>query len=59
MSTFPVLYFLICVVTGLFALGRRGGFLLYFAVALFVTPIIALVFLIVTSRRPKPQPVEA
>jgi uncharacterized membrane protein len=54
-----VLYFLICVVTGLFAVGRRGGFLLYFAVALFVTPIVALIILIVTSRRPKPVPVEA
>jgi len=53
-SLFPALYFALCILVALFGIGRWGGFLLYFAIAFFVTPIGALLLLIVTSRRRKP-----
>ena len=43
------LYILFSVVVGLLALGRSGGFLLYFLLAIFLTPIVGLIILIIAS----------
>ncbi|WP_207478711.1 hypothetical protein [Arenibaculum pallidiluteum] len=53
MSTLLFLHVLACVIVALCALDRRGGFLLYFLASLFLTPLVTLVFLVVTSSAPK------
>lgn len=46
---FVALYLALCVVVGLFAIGRGGGFLLYFILAIVLTPIISLIILIIAT----------
>jgi len=47
------LHVLACVIVGLTALDRRGGFLLYFLASLVLTPIVTLLFLVVTAAPPR------
>ena len=46
---FVALYLVFCVVVGLFAIGRGGGFLLYFILSLLLTPIIGLIILLIAT----------
>jgi hypothetical protein len=43
------LYILFAVLVGLFAIGRSGGFFLYFLLAIFLTPLVALIILIMAT----------
>lgn len=43
------LYIFFSVIVGLFAIGRHGGFFLYFLLAIFLTPIVALIILIMAT----------
>ena len=43
------LYILFSVLVGLMAIGRRGGFLLFFLIAIFMTPLVSLVILIMAT----------
>lgn len=43
------LYILFSVVVALFAIGRGGGFFLYFLLAIFLTPVVALIILIMAT----------
>jgi hypothetical protein len=43
------LYILFSVVVGLLAIGRNGGFFLYFLLAIILTPVISLIILIVAT----------
>jgi hypothetical protein len=43
------LYILFAVLVGLLAIGRRGGFFLYFILSIVVSPIIALIILIIAT----------
>jgi hypothetical protein len=43
------LYILFSIIVGLMALGRHGGFLLYFLLAILLTPVVALIILIVAT----------
>lgn len=43
------LYILFSVLVGLFAIGRAGGFFLYFLLAVFLTPVISLIILIMAT----------
>jgi hypothetical protein len=42
-------YILFSLLVGLLAIGRNGGFLLYFLLAIFATPIVSLVILIMAT----------
>ncbi len=42
-------YILFAVLVGLFAIGRSGGFFLYFLLSIFLTPIVALIILIMAT----------
>jgi hypothetical protein len=46
---FVGLYILFSIVVGLFAIGRSGGFLLYFLLAIFLTPLTALIILLIAT----------
>lgn len=43
------LYILFSVIVGLFAIGRSGGFFLYFLLSIFLTPLTALIILIMAT----------
>lgn len=43
------LYILFSVLVGVMAIGRQGGFLLYFLIAIFMTPIVSLIILIMAT----------
>ena len=43
------LYILFSVLVGMLAIGRQGGFFLYFLLAVFLTPVVALVILIMAT----------
>jgi hypothetical protein len=43
------LYILFSILVGLMAIGRSGGFLLYFLIAIFMTPIVSLIILIMAT----------
>jgi hypothetical protein len=43
------LYILFSILVGLLAIGRHGGFLLYFLIAIFMTPVVSLVILIMAT----------
>jgi hypothetical protein len=43
------LYILFAVVVGLFAIGRNGGFFLYFILSIVLTPIVSLIILIIAT----------
>jgi hypothetical protein len=43
------LYILFSVLVGLMAIGRHGGFLLYFLISIFMTPLVSLVILIMAT----------
>jgi hypothetical protein len=43
------LYLLFCIIVGLLAVGRRGGFFLYFVLSVVLTPIISLIILIMAT----------
>ena len=43
------LYILFAVLVGLFAIGRSGGFFLYFLLGIFLTPVVALIILIMAT----------
>ncbi|MGI6247467.1 MAG: hypothetical protein ACOYJQ_17110 [Pseudochelatococcus sp.] len=60
-----VIYFMLCVLVGILGLGYWGGFLLYFILALAMTPLVALLVLIIVgssegrrgfARFRKPEP---
>lgn len=53
MSTFYVIYFAFAVLVGLLGIGRFGGFLLYFFLSLFVTPLVTLLLLAIITPKPK------
>lgn len=42
-------YILFSILVGLLAIGRGGGFFLYFLLAIFLTPIVSLVILIMAT----------
>ena len=42
-------YILFSIVVGLLAIGRGGGFFLYFLLSIFLTPIVALIILIMAT----------
>jgi hypothetical protein len=41
------IYLAMCIVVALFAIGRRGGFLFYFIMSFAITPILAMLVLII------------
>jgi hypothetical protein len=43
------LYILFSIVVGLLAFGRSGGFFLYFLLSMFLTPVVALIILIIAT----------
>jgi hypothetical protein len=46
---FAALYLGFCVLVGLFAIGRDGGFFLYFLLSLLFTPVAGLVLLLIVT----------
>jgi hypothetical protein len=46
---FATLYLVSALLVGLLAIGQRGGFVVYFVIAIGVSPIIALLILILAS----------
>lgn len=46
---FIALYLALSVLVGLFAIGRGGGFLLFFILSLLLTPIIGLIILLIAT----------
>jgi hypothetical protein len=46
---FIALYLALSILVGLFAIGRGGGFLLYFILSLLLTPIIGLIILLIAT----------
>ena len=42
-------YILFSILVGLLAIGRNGGFFLYFLLAIFLTPVVSLVILIMAT----------
>jgi hypothetical protein len=46
---FEALYLGFCVLVGLFAIGRDGGFFLYFLLSLLFTPVAGLVLLLIVT----------
>jgi len=53
MNAFAIVYFVCCLIVGLFGLGKRGGFLTYFMASMVATPVLTLIFMIYTTRNPK------
>jgi hypothetical protein len=53
MNFISILYFAMSLLVGLLAIGRRGGFVLYFLASILLTPILVLLFLVLTTRKPK------
>lgn len=43
------LYILFSIIVGVLAIGRNGGFFLYFLLSMVLTPIVALIILIMAS----------
>ena len=43
------LYILFAILVGLFAIGRSGGFFLYFLLSIVLTPIVSLIILIMAT----------
>jgi hypothetical protein len=43
------LYIGFAILVGIFAIGQRGGFLLYFILSLILTPIVSLLILIIAA----------
>ncbi|WP_375413900.1 hypothetical protein [uncultured Bradyrhizobium sp.] len=48
---FTALYLISALLVGLLAIGQRGGFVIYFVLAVGVSPILALLILILASPR--------
>jgi hypothetical protein len=48
---YAALYLISAVLVGLLAIGQRGGFVIYFVLAVGVSPILALLVLILASPR--------
>lgn len=46
---FIAVYLALCVFVGLFAIGRGGGFLLYFILSILLSPIIGMIILIIVT----------
>jgi len=46
---YEALYLGLCILVGLFAIGRDGGFFLYFLLSLLFTPITGMVVLLVVT----------
>jgi hypothetical protein len=43
------LYLALCILVGLFGIGRGGGFLLHFILSLVLTPIIGMIILLIVT----------
>jgi hypothetical protein len=50
-TMYVAIYLISAVLIGLLAIGQRGGFVIYFVLAVGVSPILALVILILASPR--------
>lgn len=48
---FTAIYLISALLVGLLAIGQRGGFVIYFVLAVGVSPILALLILILASPR--------
>ncbi len=51
----PVIYGLLCLLVGLMAVGRKGGFLLYLILSIALSPLVG-VFILLIARPSDPDP---
>jgi len=48
-----LIYFAMCILVGLVGIGHRGGFLFYFSLSLFLSPLVGILLLVVLTRAPR------
>ncbi|PWC90781.1 hypothetical protein TSH100_01750 [Azospirillum sp. TSH100] len=44
-----LIYLALCILVGLFAIGQRGGFFLYFLLSMVLSPLLSLLILVIAT----------